>query len=157
MANLLVGIHAALGEFGIFAFLWVLIELLNPTEQRIKRAKIAAVIGVILLFLSWLVGGYYYVSYYGANVKSIIKSGPEPWAHSVFMETKEHVFLFLPFLSMLTVAMIYQYNKKLLKDDKARKSIILLSGLIVLFGLAMAGMGYIISSGARTSLEAGIK
>src|SRR3990167_655172 len=98
MVNSLVGIHAAFGELGIFAFLWAFVELINPTQQRVKRAKIAAMIGVIFFFLSWFVGGFYYVSFYGSNVKPLIKEGPMPWAHSIFTETKEHVFLFLPFL-----------------------------------------------------------
>ena len=44
MVNPLIFMHAILAEIGLFAFLWVLVELLNPTETRIERAKIAAVI-----------------------------------------------------------------------------------------------------------------
>ena len=42
----------------------------------------------------------------------------------------------------------------LLKNNSARKSIIIISALIILLGFAMAAMGYIISTGARTALEA---
>src|SRR3989338_9899023 len=101
MANPLIGIHAGLGEFGIFVFLWMFVELLNPTATRMKRAKIACVIGLILIMLSWLAGGYYYVNIYGPEVKPLIKEGPIPWAHLVFTETKEHIFFFIPILSML--------------------------------------------------------
>ena len=31
MVHLFIGTHAALGELGAIGFLWVLIELLNPT------------------------------------------------------------------------------------------------------------------------------
>ncbi len=154
MVNPLVGIHAALGEFAILSFFWVFVEILNPTEQRIKRAKIVAALGVIFIFISWIVGGYYYVNVYGSNVKPIIKAGPSPWAHSVFMETKEHIFLFLPFLSLLTLGLIYKHQKRLINNAAARISVLMLSALIVLIGLSMIGMGYIISSGARTALEA---
>ncbi|MBI4159254.1 hypothetical protein HY500_03270 [Candidatus Woesearchaeota archaeon] len=154
MVSSLIGIHAALGEIAIFAFIWVFIELLNPSEQRIKRAKKAAVIGVILFFMSWIVGGYYYVNYYGKNVKPIIKEGPVPWAHEIFTETKEHIFLFLPFLSILTLGLIHKSGKALIKDKKTRSSILTLTFLIVLIGLAMAVMGYLISTGARAALEA---
>jgi hypothetical protein len=149
MANPLIGIHAGLGEFGIFVFLWMFVELLNPTAARIKRAKIACVIGLILIILSWLAGGYYYVNIYGPEVKPLIKEGPAPWAHLVFTETKEHIFLFIPILSMLITTILFKADM-----NKARKSILMLLGLTILLGLSMAGMGYIISTGARTALEA---
>ncbi len=155
MVNPLVGMHAFIGEAGAMAFLWVMIEFWNPSPERIKRAKIVATIGVILLFLSWLVGGYYYVNYYGDNVKPIIKAGPQPWAHAVFTETKEHIFLFLPFLALVNYLVIKKYSKDAAENKDIRKSIMLLSLLIFLLALSMAGMGYIISSGARAALEAG--
>src|SRR3989344_5500168 len=129
MVHPLVGIHAALGELGIFAFLWVLVELINPTNTRIKRAKIAAILGVIFIFSSWLAGGYYYLNYYGDNVKPLIKEGPNPWAHLIFTETKEHIFLFIPLLSVLVLGLIYKNN--LLKNNSARKSVIIISALII--------------------------
>lgn len=155
MAHPLIGLHAAIGEIGVFAFLWVLVELLNPTPQRVKRAKIVAVIGVIFLFLSWFAGGYYYVEYYGPEVKPIIKEGPAPWAHKIITETKEHVFLFLPLLSIFTTGLIYKYKKEIITNRDVRISILLMAGLIVLIGLSMAAMGYFISTGARVALEAG--
>ncbi len=155
MVHPLVGIHAFLGEAGIISFVWVFVEMLNPIPSTIKRAKIAALIGVILFFVSWIAGGYYYVEYYGENVKPIIKEGPQPWAHSIFTETKEHVFLFLPFLSLLVFGIIKKYEKQISKDKNIRKAVLALCGVIFLIGVLMAGMGYLISTGARTALEAG--
>lgn len=155
MVNPLIGIHAAIGELGAIAFLWVLIEFWNPAPNRIKRAELVALIGAILLFLTWFVGGYYYVQYYGANVKPIIKEGPQPWAHGVFTETKEHVFLFMPFLALLDYLIIKKYGKNITEKSEIRKAVMLLSLLIFLLALSMAGMGYIISTGARAALEAG--
>lgn len=152
--NPLVGIHAGLGEIGAFLFLWLFVELLNPSKVRINRAKKVAMLATIFIFLSWIVGGYYYVSYYGVNVKPIIKEGPDPWAHSVFTETKEHIFLFLPFLSILTTAVVFRYGNKIENDKHARRAMLMLSILIFLLALLMAGMGYLISTGARTALEA---
>lgn len=154
MVHPLVGIHAALGEVGIFSFLWVFVELLNPTEKRVNRAKTVALIGVIFLVLAWIVGGYYYVTYYGAHVKPVIKAGPAPWGHTVFTETKEHIFLFLPFLAFLAYAFIRDSQKEILKNAVLNKSVLALCLLIVLIGLAMAGMGYSISATARIALEA---
>src|SRR3989344_6307900 len=118
MANPLIGLHAFFGELGIVSFLWVFLETLNPERHRIKRAKIAALVGVVFLFASWIIGGYYYVAYYGPNVKPVIKEGPEPWAHGIFMEAKEHIFLFLPFLSLLTFSLVRNYGSNLKKNKK---------------------------------------
>ena len=154
MADALIGIHAFLGEFGIFAFLLVFVELLNPTPDRVKRAKTVALIGILLIIAAWLVGGYYYVNTYGPDVKPVIKSGETPWAHGIVMETKEHIFLFLPFLALFTLGLIKKYKDKLVEDTKAKIPVLLMSGLIVLIGASMALMGYLISSSFRGVLEA---
>ena len=54
MVNPLILLHAFLAEIGLFAFLWIVVELLNPTESRIQRAQIAAVVGVCGLYLASL-------------------------------------------------------------------------------------------------------
>ena len=153
MINPFIGIHAAVGEAGILAFLWVLVELFNPTAQRIIRSKIAALVGTILIFSSWILGGYYYVVFYGSLVKPTIKAGPMPWAHSIIMETKEHLFLFLPFLALLALGLIYHYKEELLINKRAKIFIVLVCGIIILIGLSIAGMGYIVSAGFRSALE----
>ncbi len=156
MESLLIGIHAGLGELGVFAFLWAFIEFLNPTARRLKRAEIAVLLGVIFFFAAWVVGGYYYIEFYGAGVKPLIKAGPLPWAHSIIMETKEHVFLFLPFLSLLSLGLLRKFRNDLLENNTIRKALLWLLGIIVLIGFAMAGLGYVISTGLRRALEAGL-
>jgi len=150
----LIGAHAFLGEMGAVAFLWVLVEMLGEsTPNRIKRAKIAALIGVIAIFASWIVGGFYYVEFYGSNVKPLIKDGPQPWAHSLITETKEHVFLFLPFLSLLVLGTLCKFKEAIASNRQARISVIILSLLVVLIAFSMAGMGFLISSGFRSAIE----
>lgn len=152
--NLLIGIHAALGELGALAFVWVAVELINPTEGRIKRAKTVALIGVIAFFISWVAGGYYYLTNYQASVKALILGGPNPWAHDVFTETKEHVFMFLPFMALVVWGVIKQYGNDLIENKKdLAKAVMILSAFVALFAFTMAGMGYLISSGARGGLE----
>jgi hypothetical protein len=157
MTDPLIGVHAFLGEMAVFAFFWIFVELFNPGKKTVSRMKLLSGIGMALLLLSWVAGGYYYVTVYGSEVKPLIKAGPQAWAHSVFMETKEHVFLFLPFLGLMVFLLIHSAGDALLRDRRLRQSIQLLSLLIVLMGLAMAGMGYLISTGARNALEAGVK
>lgn len=150
----LIGLHAMLGEIGGMLFIWVFVELLNPTVNRLKRAQVVSLLGTVILFLSWIVGGYYYVEFYGALVKPLIKSGPLPWAHSIVTETKEHVFIFLPILALLVYVLIKNYQTQLLQDRKLRIAMIVLVGLVVLITFSMAGMGYVMSSGFRSALEA---
>ena len=152
----LIGLHAVLGEVGALAFLWVLVELLNPNESRLRRARIAALLGILFLAGAWFFGGFYYVTEYGAAVKPIIKSGAIPWAHSIITETKEHVFLFLPFLAILTWGLLKRYQNEFIQKRNFRMAVLLISGLVVLLAFAMAGMGFLISSGFRAALESKI-
>ena len=156
MLNPLVLVHATVAELGLFAFLWVFVELLNPTEVRIRRAKIAAMFGVACLIAAWLAGGFYYVEVYGSQIKPVIKGSDAKWVHSIVMEVKEHVFLFLPILAALVAALLYRFDKELISNRDARLSVVMLAGLIFLLGFSIAGMGAIIASGYRFALEAGL-
>jgi len=156
MGHPLIFTHAIIAEIGLFAYLWVMVEMLNPTEIRIRRAKIAALIGVSCLFVAWFAGGFYYVDVYGSMVKPAIKASDAKWVHSIVMETKEHVFLFLPLLAILTTALIARFGKELIENKAARKAVTLLAGLIFLLGFSVAGMGALIASGYRFALEAGL-
>jgi len=155
--HVLIGLHAVLGEVGALAFLWVFVELLNPSESRLRRARIVAFLGMMFLVGAWITGGFYYLTEYGAAVKPIIKSGPIPWAHSVITETKEHVFLFLPFLAILEWGLLRRYRDEFIQNRNFRIAVLLIALLIVLIAFAMAGMGFIISSGFRAALEANMK
>lgn len=150
----LIGLHAVMGEVGALAFLWVLVEMLNPSESRLRRARIAALLGALFLIGAWIFGGFYYVTQYGPAVKPVILAGPLPWAHEVMTETKEHVFLFLPFLAILTWGLLQRYQNEFIQNRNFRIAILIISGLIVLLAFAMAGMGFMISSGFRAALEA---
>ena len=151
--HFLIGLHAGFGELGALAFLWVAIELLNPTEGRVRRATKVACLGVVALFLSWLTGGYYYLTNYQASVKAFIKAGPFPWTHGVITETKEHVFIFLPFLAIVTWGALRQYGLELVENrQKLARLVMFLALFVFIVAFFMAGMGYLISSGARRAL-----
>jgi len=155
MVNPLILLHAIAAEIGVIAFLWVLVEILNPTDSRVARAQVASLVGCSALLFAWLVGGFYYVEVYGLHVKPMIKSSDAAWVHNIVMEVKEHVFLFLPILATLATAMLYRYETELVENRQARVSIVLLAGLIFLLGFSIAGMGALISSGFRVALMAG--
>ena len=156
MINPLILIHAICAEIGLFAFLWVLVEMLNPTQTRISRAQTAALTGFAFLFFAWLIGGFYYVEVYGLHIKPLIKASDAKWAHSIVMEIKEHIFLFLPILASLVTALLYKYESEFIENRDARLSVVLLAGLIFLMGFTIAGMGAIISSAYRFALGAGM-
>ena len=81
-------------------------------------------------------------------MKPIIKSGAAPWAHTIAMETKEHIFLFIIPLA-LTTTLLLLLNKEDFRNNHFKKSVLLLSGLIVLIGFVIGIMGFMISAAAR--------
>ena len=148
MVYVLIGLHAVLGEAGALAFLWCAVEVLEPTATRLARARTAALVGTGLMVLSWVSGGYYYLAHYGPHVKPAIKAGSLPWAHTVGMELKEHVFLFLPFLGLS----IYGQLRACPVDRPEgldRSRVFVECALLVLLAFAMAGLGYIVMMGAH--------
>ncbi|MCP8686426.1 hypothetical protein [Marinobacterium sedimentorum] len=149
MANeLILMLHPSFGVLAILASLWVFVEALN-TESRVSagRIRVASLACAVLMWLSYLVGGYWYVLFYGAD-KALINAGPWPFAHSFFMETKEHVFFTLLLLaSYLPVA---AFN---LTSNRAVRTLVLsVAGLIIVLGLAMEGAGAFISMGSKMAL-----
>ncbi len=143
-------IHPTFGVLGMAAALWVFVEALNVSETNIDRMRSAAILSSVLIWLAYLAAGYFYVFYYGAD-KAVIKAGPWPWAHGLFMESKEHLFfivlLLATFLPIAASAKVYA--------SKAARSLVLwTSGLVVLSALAMEGAGAVIGMGVKVALLA---
>ncbi len=136
--------HVLLGLLGIILFYLVWMGLLKK-NLNIAFLKWASLGGLVSFLLSWLSGGYYYVLNYGSAVKPLIKGGAYPWAHSVIMETKEHIFLLLPFLAVITYITILFSGKTLQEDKKTRKALTYITGLIVLIGIAITLGGMAVS------------
>ena len=97
----------------------------------------------VLYLVSWSASAYYYVTYYGMSVKPRILAGDAPWAHTFFMETKEHIFLVLPFIALsIALATTYLRNHP---DDDLRKATALLALVAFVVGVATAAMGVVVS------------
>lgn len=143
----LVGLHLSFAIIGIDGFLWALGELVAGVKSRV-RILFASILGLGGFILSWIFGGYYYVVYYGSLVKPAIKVGVAPWAHEIFMETKEHIFLFIIPLAITAILLIL-LGKNNLDKNNLRKVTIWLVSLIVAIALLIGIMGYIISAAAR--------
>src|SRR3989344_5853312 len=144
---LLVGLHLVFAILAIDGFIWLFGELLARSGHR-GRIMFSAVLGIVGFALSWLIGGYYYVTYYGPIVKPIIKAGTAPWAHAIAMEAKEQIFLFLIPMAV-TAFFLSRLNAVELKTFGLRPRAVILLVLIAGIGLSLGLMGYIISAAAR--------
>lgn len=142
-------LHPTFGVLAMLAGVWVFVEVINANAQNQARIKTASLILAVLMWLSYLVGGYWYVMYFAAD-KAIIKAGPWPFAHTFFMETKEHLFFTLLLIS--TYLPVVASGSRILADKSARYLLLTLSGLIVLLGLVMEGSGAIVGLGVKMGL-----
>lgn len=148
--ELVLMMHPTFGVLAIIASVWVFVETLNAREANLGRIRTASVLTAVLLWLAYIVGGYWYVVFYGGD-KAIIKAGPWPFAHSFFMETKEHVFFMLLLLG--TFLPIAAYNGAV-RSRATRVVVLWSSALVVLMSLAMEGAGAFISMGVKVALLA---
>jgi len=142
MKPVLIGMHLGLAILGIDAFLWLAGEY-AAGALSVKRRLIAATLGMIGFIGSWIVGGYYYVKYYGPLVKPVIKAGLAPWAHAIAMEAKEHIFL------LIVPVAITVFLATRATEPSVRKPTMWLAVLIAGMGLAIGAMGFIISAAYR--------
>src|SRR3989344_1791751 len=141
--------HIIFGLLGVVGFyaVWMVLLKRNPTP---KFLKLSSLWGLILLVLSWLTGGYYYATFYGASVKPIVKASAYPWAHNLFMEAKEHVFLFMPFLAaVLTLVIWLQHEKLNVEAGGLKKSLVSVAGITTIIGFIVTFAGIIISGAVR--------
>lgn len=143
----LIGLHLGFAILGIDAFLWLLGEIVANAGSA-KRRLVAAGIGLVSYGATWVIGGYYYVKFYGSLVKPIIKAGSAPWAHLIAMEAKEHIFLFAIPLA-ITIYLLTRLEASELQSLGLRKNLIRLTIIAAGLGLSFGVMGFAISAAAR--------
>lgn len=146
-ASLLV-LHVLLGLVGVMASYRVAFLLFKKVLSK-KALVGSSMIAFSAYVISWFTGGWYYWKYYGANVKPIILKGDYPWAHAVLTETKEHVFLFLPFASFLLMLLVLYKFDAIASDSVLRKRVVFLSSTITVIATCIALSGVLISGGAH--------
>lgn len=137
--------HVVLGLAGI-AFSIALLKVLLTRGVKLKFLEISSLLALLSFLGSWLAGGYYYTIHYGKAVKPLIKAGDYGWVHALLMETKEHIFLFLPFLSAVAFLAIWLGSDLFSREPKFKKAltglvltVIILGVVITLFGVAISG------------------
>lgn len=141
LAALLI-VHVLSGILAIGMHNVILMHLLKKAPNYIFISRLAWS-AVALFLISWATSAYYYVTYYGTAVKPRILAGAAPIAHTFFMETKEHIFLLLPFAA-LSIALCATYLRAN-EDDALRKSTALLTLIALMIGIATAAAGIFVS------------
>lgn len=148
MTNFLLMSHAVLGSLIGLAGVWLFVDVLNAKEENQARIRIMSLIIAGLMWLTYLLAGYFYVVFYYVD-KGFILKGPWTFAHNFFMESKEHVVMML--LLLATFLPIMAYNNPV-ANKGARKVVLWATGLLILTTVAMEGAGAIISMGVRVAL-----
>ena len=141
--------HVALGVIGIMFAVALFVDVLNVNEGNIERIKKLSLAVAVLIVLAYIIGGYWYVVYYGHD-RDIIKAGQWPWAHNYFMEVKEHLFFVMLLLGIYLPIAVYR-NAPLMEKDK-RCLVLGICALIVVLGFFMEGAGGIIGKGVTMGL-----
>ncbi|HZD24954.1 MAG TPA: hypothetical protein VE631_01740 [Alphaproteobacteria bacterium] len=147
--DILLFLHPTFGVLGMLAAVWVFVEALNATDANQQRTRVAGLTTAGLFLLTWFFAGWYYTVYYHGGDQQIIEKGPVPWAHSFFMETKEHLF-FIPLILAFYLPFVTRIG--LSANRSAQLMVLVVAGLISLNGLAIEGAGAIVNWGAKTAL-----
>ena len=143
--------HASFGAIGCLAALWVFVEALSARPENAARIRIAAFVAAASMAGAWICGGYWYVHFYPAE-KVLILKGPWPFAHNIFMETKEHLFFITGILAFL---LPLATRENLYANSGARKLVLSIAGMIAITGLAVEGAGAVIDHGVKVALLRG--
>jgi hypothetical protein len=150
MNQLILMAHVIFGVACVLAAVWIFVEVLHASAANHVRIKRMSWLAAIVMWLGFLIGGYWYVVYYKAD-KNIILKGPWPFAHSFFMETKEHLVVML--LLLATYLPIVASND-LPANRGARQLMLWLSGMVALLALLAEGEGALIAMGVKMGLLA---
>ncbi len=112
----------------------IVLSVLILLEMKKKKSALLKPLSVLSAVFSWaqlLPAAVLYLNFYPAT-KTLIKAGAWPWAHAVFMETKEHWGLLLPVF--VTFAAWLVYSGRVKESRKWWIFVIVLSALIAVFG-----------------------
>ncbi|OGZ04206.1 MAG: hypothetical protein A2648_01330 [Candidatus Lloydbacteria bacterium RIFCSPHIGHO2_01_FULL_41_20] len=141
-------LHIITGLIGVMSAFSMLIGFLRRVP-KIGALKGWSLVSAISFILSWISGAYYYVLYYGGNVKPIILKSAYPWAHQIVMEAKEHVFLFIPLVSIVVSIGIFLAGEDILNDKPIKKSLAWLTAFVFILGVVISLAGVGISGAVR--------
>jgi predicted membrane channel-forming protein YqfA (hemolysin III family) len=142
--------HVLFGVGCIITTVWLFVDVLNAHEGNLVRIRWVSRAATVFMWLSFLVGGYWYVVDYSAD-KVVILKGPWPSAHNYFMETKEH---FVITLLLLATYLPIAASNNLVVNKEARRLVLCVAALVAVLALMAEGHGAIISMGVKVALLA---
>ena len=133
MRDLMLYLHIIAG----LSIIVLSIVILLQTQKKSAWLKPLSAITAVLSWLLLIPSAMLYLIFYPAT-KTLIKAGAWPWAHSIFMETKEHWGLLIPIIATTAAGLVFTGRIK-----ESRKWWILLLALAALIGV----MGRIVTLG----------
>ena len=150
MMELILLAHVLFGVACMVMAVWIFVDVLHASETNQIRIRTMSWAAAAAMWLAFCIAGYWYVVYYKVD-KAIILKGPWPFAHSFFMETKEHLVIML--LLLVTYLPIAASNNLAANKD-ARRVVLWVVGMIALMALMVEGEGAIIAMGVKVALLA---
>jgi hypothetical protein len=150
MKELILMGHVFFGVGCILFTVWLFVDVLNARDENLARIRWMSRAVAVFMWLTFAVGGYWYVVHYKGD-KNIILKGPWPFAHSFFMETKEHFVITL--LLLATYLPITACNNLAVNKD-ARRLTLCVAALVAVLALMAEGNGAIIAMGVKVALQA---
>ena len=144
---ILLTLHIFLGIAAVAAWYGIWMNLFKEKSSW-RFIRTSSTVGACAIILSWLTGGYYYITHYGSAVRAIIRGGNYSWAHSIGMEFKEHIFLFLPCIAI--VLWVLARHGEIHEGKNGLKRLMRgLAGTAVALGTIITLAGIIISGAVR--------
>lgn len=141
--HVLTGVLATAAAYGVWMHL--LKPKFNPAAVRAW-----AYTGFFSVVLSWVTAAWYYVKYYGGQVKPVVLAGRYAWAHEFFMEWKEHIFLFMPLLAVVLLFATWKLQPDDPASDSRRRAAATVAAVLALLGIAVTLSGVFVSGAVRT-------
>lgn len=150
MTELILMAHVLFGVACIVTTVWIFVDVLHASETNQARIRKMCWAAAVFMWVAFGIAGYWYVVFYKVD-KALILKGPWPFAHSFFMETKEHLVIML--LLLVTYLPIAASNNLVANKD-ARRVVLWTAGMIALIALMMEGEGAMIAMGVKVALLA---
>jgi hypothetical protein len=146
--NVILMLHVLFGVLCMIGSLWVFVDTMNVSEGNLARIRGVSLIVAVAMWIAYFIAGYWYIVFYAPD-KAIILKGPWPFAHNIFMETKEHLVMML---LLLATYLPIAAKGRLASSLAARSVVLWTSGLV--FGLALVAdsFGAIIAMGVKVAL-----
>jgi hypothetical protein len=150
MTELILMAHVLFGVACLISAVWIFVDVLHASESNQARIRKMSWAAAIAMWLAFCIAGYWYVFFYKVD-RTIILKGPWPFAHSFFMETKEHLVIML---LLLATYLPIPASNNLVANKDARRIVLCVAGMIALLALAMEAEGAFIAMGVKVALLA---